>query len=96
MDGEFLVVPHFILSVHKSTKQFGFGFAYDAPKVWNELPDDISSATSLFSFKKNLKDDLLTKAYPPQVLVFYCLCGMEPPPPPPPPPPPHFSMSLNY
>ena len=47
MDGEVLRVTQFIPSIRKSTRQFGFSFAYDAPKVWNELPDDICSATSL-------------------------------------------------
>ena len=32
----------------KSSKQFGFSFAHDAPKIWNDLPEDIHSATSLF------------------------------------------------
>ena len=44
MDGEVLEVPQFIPSVHKSSKQFAFNFAYDDHKVWNELPDDIHSA----------------------------------------------------
>ena len=35
-----LEVPKFISSVHKSTKQCGFNFAYDARKVWIELPGD--------------------------------------------------------
>ena len=38
MEGEVLEMPQFIPSVHKSTKQFGFIFAYDAPKVWIEYP----------------------------------------------------------
>ena len=37
----------------------------DAPKVWNELPNDIYSATSLLSFWKKLKADHFTKAHPP-------------------------------
>ena len=41
-----LGVPFFMRSFHKSTKQYGFSFGYDAPNVWNELPDDICSATS--------------------------------------------------
>ena len=44
MEGEVLEVPQFIASVHKSSKQFGFSFAYDDPKVLNELPDNIHSA----------------------------------------------------
>ena len=43
------------LKVRQSTKQFGLSFAYDAPKIWNELPDDVRSATSIASFRKNLR-----------------------------------------
>ena len=50
MEGKILELPQFVSSVHKSTKQFDFSFAYDAPKVWNELPDDILSTISLPSF----------------------------------------------
>ena len=50
----FLEVPHFATFVYKSTKHFGLSFAYDAPKIWNDLPDDESSATSLHSFRKKL------------------------------------------
>ena len=39
--GHFLVVPKFQPSVHKSSKQFGYSFAFDAPTLWNALPDDI-------------------------------------------------------
>ena len=44
MEADILEVLQFIPSVHKSSKQFGFRFAYDAAKVWL---DDIYSATSL-------------------------------------------------
>ena len=36
-----LEVPHFATSVYKSTKHFDFSFAYDAPKFWNDWPDDV-------------------------------------------------------
>ena len=36
MEGKVLEVPKFIPSLHKSSRQFGFSFVYDAPKVWNE------------------------------------------------------------
>ena len=35
-----LEVPHFATSVYKSAKHFGLRFAYDAPKIWNDLPDN--------------------------------------------------------
>ena len=37
--GVFLEVPYFAPSVYKSSKYFGFRFSYDAPKIWNDLPD---------------------------------------------------------
>ena len=64
MEVEVLEVPQFIPSVQKSSKQFGFTFTYDAPKVWNKSSDDIHSTTSLLSFQKKLIAHLFTKAYP--------------------------------
>ena len=32
MRGKVLEVPQFVPAVHKSSKQFGFSFAYDAPR----------------------------------------------------------------
>ena len=43
-------------------KHFGLSFAYDAPRTWNDLPHDVCSAKSLFSFRKTY---LFAKAYPP-------------------------------
>ena len=63
--GNFLVIPKFYPSVHKSVKQFGNSFAFDAPTVWNALPDDIRASPSLASFRKQIKTYLYTKAYPP-------------------------------
>ena len=40
-DGITLHVPQYQPSIYKSTKQFGLSFAYDSPKIWNELPDDV-------------------------------------------------------
>ena len=64
-DGVFHEVPHFASSVYKSSKHVGLSFAYDAPKIWNNLPDDICSTTSLHSFRKKLKTYLFAQAYPP-------------------------------
>ena len=52
--GNFLVIP-----------KFGNSFAFDAPTVWNALPDEICASPSLASFRKQLKTYLYTKAYPP-------------------------------
>ena len=60
-----LEIPQFIPSVHKSARHFGYSFAYDAPKIWNDLPDDVRSATSIHIFRKRLKSYLFTKSYPP-------------------------------
>ena len=64
-DGNFLVVPKFQPSIHKSVKQFGYTFAFDASIVWNALPDVIHASPSLACFKTELKTYLYTKAYPP-------------------------------
>ena len=61
----FLVIPKFQPSVHKSVKQFGYSFAFDALTVWNVLPDEIRVSPSLASFRKHLKTpDILRGAWP--------------------------------
>ena len=62
--GNFLVIPKFYPSVHKSVKQFGNSFAFDAPTVWNPLPDAIRASPFSASFLKQLKTYLYTKLYP--------------------------------
>ena len=64
-DHQYLTVPPFHSSVFKSVKHFGHSFAFDAPKIWNELPHDVCSATSVASFRKKLKIYLFAKAYLP-------------------------------
>ena len=61
----FLEVPHFATSVYMSTKHFDFSYAHDVPKIWNDLPDDVCSATSFHSSRKKLKTYLFAQAYPP-------------------------------
>ena len=61
--GVLLEVPHFA-SIYKSKKHFGLSFAYNAPVIWNDLPDDVRPAKCLFSFRKKLKTYLFEKAYP--------------------------------
>ena len=61
----FLNVPNFQPTIHKSTKQFGFSIAFDAPTVWNSLPEDIHASPTIAIFRKKLKTYLYTKAYPP-------------------------------
>ena len=60
----FLTVPKFQPSIHKSAKQFGFSFAFDAPTVWNSLPEDVRLSPNVASFRRKLKTYLLyTKAF---------------------------------
>ena len=51
----FLNVPKFQPTVHKSTEQFGFSFAFDAPTVWNSSPEDICASPTIASFRQKLK-----------------------------------------
>ena len=64
-DRQYLTVPPFHSSVFKPAKHFGHSFAFDAPKIWNDLPQDVRGATSVASFRKKLKTYLFAKAYPP-------------------------------
>ena len=76
-DRQYLTVPPFCSSVFKSVKHFGQSFAFDAPKIWNELPHVVCSAASVASFRKKLKTHLSANAYPPQPpLSPMCLLGM--------------------
>ena len=61
----FLNVPKFQPTFHKSTKHFGSSFAFDAPTVWNSLPEDIRALPTVASFRKELKTYLYAKDYPP-------------------------------
>ena len=61
-DCQYLTVPPFRSSVFKSVKHFDDSFAFDAPKIWNELPRDVRSAASVASFSKKLKTYLFAKA----------------------------------
>ena len=57
----FLNVPKFQPKIHKSTKQFGFSFAFDASTA---SPEDIRASPTVASFRKKLKTYLYPKAYP--------------------------------
>ena len=64
-DRQYLSVLH---STHHSLSQsnvLAFSFAFDAPKIWNELPNDVGSASSVASFRKKLKTYWFAKAYLP-------------------------------
>ena len=62
LDCQYLTIPPFHSSVFKSVKHFSHSFALDAPKIWNELPNDVHSATSVASFRKKLKTYCLKKS----------------------------------
>ena len=62
---DFLNVPKFQPTIHKSIKPFVFSFAFDASTVCNTLPEDIRALPTIASFRKKLKTYLYAKAYPP-------------------------------
>ena len=64
-DRQHLAVPPFHSSVFESVKQFRHSFAFHAPKIWNELPNDVCCTTTVASFRKKLKTYLFAKAYLP-------------------------------
>jgi len=39
-------------------------FAAAGPRIWNTLPRDITTATSLLSFRRKLKTHLFRQSYP--------------------------------
>ena len=59
-----LNVPQFVLSVHRSAKQFGLSFTFVAPTIYNDMPDDVPFAINLFSIGKKLKYYLFAKFIP--------------------------------
>ena len=65
----FLQIPHYCSSIHKSKVHFNNSFSYDAPKLWNDVPHDISTAPNLSSFKSRLKTYLFQKSFPPYFLT---------------------------
>ena len=57
-------------SVHNFSKHFGLSLAYYAPKIWNDLLNDICLATTY----------LFAKVYPPQFLALYMIFCTAPDP----------------
>ena len=55
-DRQYLAVPPFHSSLYKSVKHFGHCFAFDAPKIWNDLPTNVCNATSITSFTKRVQN----------------------------------------
>ena len=52
--------------MYKFQKHFGLSFAYNAPRISDDLPDDVHSVKSLSSFRKKLKSYFFAKAYQPK------------------------------
>ena len=73
-DKMFLDVPQHYPSVYKSNKHFGRSFVFDAPTVWNDLPDDVHSAPTLACFRKKAKILTLEKGFP---TLAYKLSGVS-------------------
>ena len=48
-------VPQYYPSVHQQIPHFCYSFAFDAPTVWNDLPEEVSSAETLACFRKKCK-----------------------------------------
>ena len=62
----FLKPRHSVYNTNKCQSGCVFlSFPYDAPKIWNDLPDDAHSATSVHSLRKKLKTYIFAQAYPP-------------------------------
>ena len=72
----------YLNSVHLYTNSKGILviFGYDAPKVWNDLPDEIPSASSLASFRKKTRDTYSPKPIHHNILSVSscCLRGVYP------------------
>ena len=46
-DCYYLSVPPFHSSLYKSVKHFGHSFVFVAPKIWNDLPDNVKAVQHL-------------------------------------------------
>ena len=66
-------------SFHMYISVVDFSLAYDAPKVWNELPDDIDSAMPRLSFRRKLKAYIFAKSLPTRGLLgsSNCPCDVD-------------------
>ena len=54
-DGNLLVVQRFLPSIHKSAKQFGHSFSFNAATVWNALPDEVRASPRSIHSEGSLK-----------------------------------------
>ena len=63
----FLQVPYYCSSIHKPKVHFNNSFSYYAPKLWNDLSDDLHSAPNLSCFKSRLKPTYFKNHFHPSV-----------------------------
>ena len=55
-DKRFLEIPQFYPWLYTNkNNHFGHSFAFDAPTLWNDFPDDVHSASTLACFRKKIK-----------------------------------------
>ena len=70
-------------SVHKSSKHFGYSFAFDYPTLWNALPNDIWAALFVAKFRRRLKTYLYNKVRDPcyapghEYRIMFCLLRLR-------------------
>lgn len=64
-DNKFLNIPVFIHKTHKSKSHFDSSYEIAAPSLWNSLPFNVRTATSVATFRSRLKSHFFTLAFPP-------------------------------
>ena len=64
-----------VLINHALIHANGYSFAFDAPTLWNALPDNIRAAPPLATFRNRLKTYLLQQGVPSIVSLhlFHCI-----------------------
>ena len=73
-DNKFLNTPVFVNKTHKSKSHFNSSFEIAAPSLWNSLPLHVRTASSVVSFRSQLKSHLFAIAFPPWTPVFCAQC----------------------
>ena len=53
----------YIISIRHQSHTLDIAFAFNAPKIWNGLPENVHHAVSTASFRKKLKTYLFAKVY---------------------------------
>jgi hypothetical protein len=58
-------------SMYKSKRHFDHSFMYYGPTLWNDIPENVRSATSLSSFRKKLKTSSSPKLFLLDLFLFW-------------------------